>query len=73
MAVYRGVQPEEEEVDQDGYKEVFYDPTFIQLNLASSLLKKKNFETEHRLKVKRCAYKSVFQMFMNCRYLYTGI
>jgi hypothetical protein len=25
MAVYRGVQPEEEEVDQDGYKEVFYD------------------------------------------------
>jgi hypothetical protein len=25
MAVYRGVQAEEDEVDQDGYKEVFYD------------------------------------------------
>jgi hypothetical protein len=25
MAVYRGVQPEEEVEDQDGFKEVFYD------------------------------------------------
>jgi hypothetical protein len=25
MAVYRGVQPEEDLVDQGGYKEVFYD------------------------------------------------